>query len=407
MSETELIDFGSSVVVPRGGNVDDVLGARPLRPFAPEVIDFLGDLSEAIRASPTCRQFADVVAFAFWIRRPSLARLERKADLGSTRRLGRGVVFHVSPTNVPVNFAFSLVAGLLAGNANIVRVPSAEFPQVRAIADVLNAVLERDEHQTVRKHVLLVRYDKSMSSLTERLSRECDVRVIWGGDGTIADIRRHQLGARAFDITFADRFSVCLIGASSYLKCENVSEVARRFYNDTYLFDQNACTAPHLVFWWGSPAEVEMARECFWSSLQAYALFRYEVQPVSAVGKLTKALLFAATHPGTRVIPRGDNLLLRVELGHELPDLARWRGDSGLFFERQIGNLTEIIPFINRQWQTLAYLGVDPNEISDVLVAGGVHGVDRVVPVGRTLDFDLSWDGHDLVRSMSRVVFVS
>ena len=31
-------------------------------------------------------------------------------------------------------------------------------------------------------------------------------------------------------------------------------------------------------------------------------------------------------------------------------------------------------------------------------------GIDRVVPLGRTLDFSLNWDGYDLIYSMSRVL---
>ncbi len=32
--------------------------------------------------------------------------------------------------------------------------------------------------------------------------------VIWGGDETVADIRKNPLGPRAKEITFADRYSV-------------------------------------------------------------------------------------------------------------------------------------------------------------------------------------------------------
>ena len=40
-----------------------------------------------------------------------------------------------------MNFAYSLVAGLLNGNANVVRVPSKDFPQVTILTDAFNAVL--------------------------------------------------------------------------------------------------------------------------------------------------------------------------------------------------------------------------------------------------------------------------
>ena len=45
-------------------------------------------------------------------------------------KIARGIVFHVTPSNVPMNFAYSYIAGLLSGNNNIVRVPSKQFKQV-------------------------------------------------------------------------------------------------------------------------------------------------------------------------------------------------------------------------------------------------------------------------------------
>ena len=55
-------------------------------------------------------------------------------------RLGRGCVFHISPSNVPVNYAYSLVVGLLTGNTNIVRISSKDFPQVEIINKLMKGM---------------------------------------------------------------------------------------------------------------------------------------------------------------------------------------------------------------------------------------------------------------------------
>ena len=36
-------------------------------------------------------------------------------------RLGRGLLFHVAPSNVPTMFVYTYVIAILAGNANIIR----------------------------------------------------------------------------------------------------------------------------------------------------------------------------------------------------------------------------------------------------------------------------------------------
>ena len=38
------------------------------------------------------------------------------------------------------------------------------------------------------------------------------------------------------------------------------------------------------------------------------------------------------------------------------------------------------------------------------LIDLGIKGVDRVVPIGKTMDFDLLWDGYKLVERLTRTV---
>ena len=64
----------------------------------------------------------------------------------------------------------------------------------------------------------------------------------------------------------------------------------------------------------------------------------------------------------------------------------------------------DIDSIINDKYQTLSILGFDEKEIIDFLVRKRARGIDRVVPVGKTLEFDLIWDGYDLILTMSRVI---
>ena len=36
------------------------------------------------------------------------------------------------------------------------------------------------------------------------------------------------------------------------------------------------------------------------------------------------------------------------------------------------------------------------------VLENGLTGVDRIAPVGHTMDFALTWDGYDLIRTLSR-----
>ena len=88
-------------------------GLRPLRPFAPDVLDFLSALSAALLKDREAKAYPDVITCAYFCRKAHLARLEEEYAGRLDGRLGRGVVFHIAPSNVPINFAYSLTAALL------------------------------------------------------------------------------------------------------------------------------------------------------------------------------------------------------------------------------------------------------------------------------------------------------
>jgi len=105
-------------------SIDLLMNQKPLPPFDDSIVEYLDQLSTILRKDRRIKEFPDVATFSFFCRRGNLNK-NKKLYTDSTRNLrkGRGLVFHICPSNVPVNFAFSFVAGLLAGNANLVRVP--------------------------------------------------------------------------------------------------------------------------------------------------------------------------------------------------------------------------------------------------------------------------------------------
>lgn len=392
-------------LVPRKPVLECIFAARAFAPFCDEVMNFLQGLSARLLQDAAAKSFPDVVSFGFWCRTGALRAMKERHS-AQQLRLGRGVVFHVAPSNVPVNFAYSLAAGLLAGNANIVRIPSRNFPQVDIICSALQALLKQEEFRQLSDHVVLLRYEKN-DAITDFFSARCDVRVIWGGDRTIADIRRSPLPPRSFDLTFADRYSLCMIDADAYPGDIDPARIAQDFYNDTYLFDQNACTAPHLLVWLGRTKNVAKAQTIFWNSLHLIVEGKYELQPVSAVDKLADAYRFAASSRGCRILNSEDNLIVRIQLDQLTRGLEDVRSTCGYFYEYAAQTLDEIVPLINRKFQTLAYYGIDPVDLQRFIAANRPTGIDRIVPIGRTLDFSLVWDGYDLIGMLSRTVSLS
>ena len=69
-------------------------------------------------------------------------------------RTGKGLIFHITPSNVPTNFFYSLMFGLLSGNSNIVKVPSNNFDQIRIICDQINQLLNLKKFKSLKKNYI-------------------------------------------------------------------------------------------------------------------------------------------------------------------------------------------------------------------------------------------------------------
>ena len=391
-----------SLLFPAELDIDAVKQLSALKPFSDDCVGFLNALSKEITQDARIRDYPDVATFAFFCRRANILRIKEKYNIEKTLRLGRGIVFHIAPSNVPVNFAYSLVCGMLAGNVNIVRVPSKDFEQVSIICRAISKLALTGNFNTIADRIILVRYNRKSISTTS-FSTICDVRVIWGGDETIEQIRKSALPPRSFDITFADRYSLCVINADSYIDESKPENVALGFYNDTYLFDQNACTAPHLIIWLGSEENVSLSKEIFWNSLYEIVKKKeYIIQPVIAVDKLTALFNQALKSEGVHKRIGTDNLLWRIELDSLWKNIDDLRCSSGYFSEYHANSLKEILSIINRKYQTLAYYGLTKDKLNQFIESTSPFGIDRIVPIGQTTDFSVIWDGFDLIRTLSR-----
>lgn len=390
-----------SVLFPQNISEEQLQNIPATKPFADDTIAFLNALSQELNKDPLVRNYPDVATFAFFCRRANILQIKERYANEEVIRLGRGIAFHIAPSNVPVNFAYSLLCGLLSGNVNVVRVPSKDFEQVSIISKAIARIAPA--HNECASRIVLVRYERT-SDATSLFSALCDVRIIWGGDETIAQIRRSPIPARSFDVCFADRYSICAINAAKYLADTAYESVAQGFYNDTYLFDQNACTAPHLVVWIGSESDVTKAKSLFWSALHTIVKQKYgAVQPVIAVDKLTALYNQAVQNEGVHQVSTEDNLLWRVAIDELQPRIEDFRCSSGYFTEYNATALDDLKKVINRKYQTLAYYGFEKSELTEFVLRSGLQGIDRIVPVGRSTDFSVVWDGYDLLYSLTRV----
>lgn len=394
-----------SLLYPAQVEWDKFAEQKPYVPFSDNVIEFLNALSGALLKDRESRLYPDAITFAFFCRKANLQKLKEEYVSDGVLRMGRGLLFHIAPSNVPINFGYSLVSGLLAGNTNVVRVSSKQFAQVDLIIKHLHALLASGEYSEVANRIALVRYDRT-SDANEMFSAMCNVRVIWGGDATIATLRQNAIPPRAFDVCFADRYSIAAINPEAIMAASDsdMKKLAEAFYNDTYLFDQNACSAPHTIFWvekGSNVSRVQEAKQRFWNAVHEHVAAKYQLQAVMSVDKLT-AFYRQAACMDVRKEEMPDNVVVRTEL-NELPkNIEDFRCACGYFSEKTISRLDEIAPIVSIKYQSLGYYGFGKEELRDFVIRNCFQGLDRIVPIGETTAFALTWDGYNLIDTFTR-----
>lgn len=373
----------------------------PVRIFDDAVIAFLDALSKLLRTDPDARQYPDIQTFAFYCRKAGVMQILRQYPKDEAR-LGRGLAFHIAPSNIPVNFAFTYLFGLLAGNANIVRVSDHPYAQTDLIIKAVNRLFQKQEFREIKNRTLFVRYGHD-TSITDFFSQLADVRVIWGGDQTIRQIQKSPVSVRCTDVVFADRFSFGVIQAEAVLQAEEAElhRMAGQFYMDTYLFDQNACSTPHVVCWLAHTQEIrETAKKRFWDAVAACAR-KYDLSDMKASDKYVLLCKYAVELPDMKVKRYGNRLYI-VSVPEMKTQMSNLRGKFGLFFQTDIHAFSDLDIHMGKEVQTCLYYGIEREQILQWIFDSGLAGIDRIAEFGSALSLGVVWDGYDLVREMSR-----
>lgn len=404
-----MMGTGYTTLLNNAPSLQALTATSALRPFDPAAVSFVEAVSSEMLAMPQLRGFPELVALAYWMRKASLKRLKDtvQADIGDRIVVPRGLAFHIAPSNVDSIFVYTWFISLLAGNLNVVRVSSRESVQTRILVDTLNAVLARPEHEAIARRALLVQYDPD-PLITRQFSDACQIRVIWGGDQTVAQIREVPLPATATEIAFANKHSLALVEANQWIEATDQERrnAIHAFFNDVFWFNQMACSSPRMLLWVGKRDSVERARSAFWTGLEK--LIEAEGTKFEAEVYMRKLLAVDEVAIKTEHVlieTARNNVLMRV--WQERPDFhCDHHCGHGLLIESIIGSLSELAPLLDRSVQTVSYYGIDPTEFRAFLATSPVRGIDRIVPFGKALDFAPVWDGFDLFRSFTREITI-
>ena len=387
--------------------IEKILGKLPViqNPsciFDKLVISFLDDISIAIKKSKLASPYSDLKNFGFWCREANLINISENYPKKNLM-LGRGIVLHITPSNVPLNFAFSFAFGMLSGNSNIVRLPSRNFTQVNILCRIIYKILKKFKYSSLLNKFCFVKYDKS-DDISSQLSREVDARLIWGGDETINKFKKYQTSPRCVDLTFSNRYSISIMDINEIAKLreKELKNLAQKFYNDCYLMDQQGCSSPQALLWVGK--KNFLAKKKFWEALSKIVHLKYGSDLSVANQKITSLSRVAVTSKTNFRLNYKDLKLLRLNINDASSEIEKIQCHFGTFAEIHIGKIDKLKKIISKRFQTITYYGLERKELNDFILHNGITGVDRIVSVGRAFDIGPIWDGYDIIHSLSRII---
>jgi hypothetical protein len=370
--------------------------------FNNNIISFLNEISKEVLNNSKCKKFPDLVSFGFWCRENNIKKLFSNYSF-FRNRMGRGTVLHITPSNVPTNFAYSMAFGLLSGNNNIVRLPSKNFLQVEALCSILKKISKKKTYEKSFKRFLLIKYENS-DLISSELSKNVEARVIWGGDSTIDKFKTFKTKPRCIDLAFANRYSISLIDSNNLAKLnsKNLAILAKKFYTDTYTMDQFGCSSPNSVFWLGKN---NIIKKNFWFQLREIVNREYNLDLSGANKKISNLMNYTLDYNEKfKTDMQNFNLVTIKSNKLNFDNFANL--NFGTFLEINLKDINHLQKYTSEKLQTITYYGIDYKNIKKFIIRNKIKGIDRIVPIGRAFDITPEWDGIDIISSLSRTIYV-
>lgn len=363
------------------------------------IIDYLNDFSINLRKDLNFKSYYQLHFLSLWCSKKNTHKL--KNNFGSSKFLiGRGLVFHISPKNVPLNFFYSFSMGLLSGNSNIIKLPNGDFKETEIVVKVANKLLANKKYKHLKKSNFFIKTTHN-DKIVKEISLISDARMIWGGDNTVNYYKNISTPINCLDLNFSDKYSTSIINAKTFSNSSNRERenIVHKFFKDTMLSDQNACNSPHSLIWVGknNPSDIKIFWDYMYKIIKKKYLFD-DITILDKYSKLTESII--SNNKISNYLHYNNHLyVMKVSKNQNIENL---RGINGMFFLINISSLRYLNKYITKKCQTLTYFGFQNEEIFKEIKNSNIQGIDRIIKFGEAMNFNYIWDGYNIISSLSK-----
>jgi len=325
------------------------------------------------------------------------------------RAHSKGIVGHWIAGNIPILGMISLVQGILTKNLNVVRV-SQSFGNV--LPEMLNTFREIEfENKNgklisgaeIAKTVNVIYYDKANKEVGNTLSRNLDVRVVWGGQEAVEAIIGLEKSIDTVDIIFGPKYSFAVVDNSFLNSEKSVKTIAQKLAFDISSFEQKGCNSPHTLFVEkGGKIDIETFCDFIGEGLEK--VLRLIPKEKIDSNTVTKILNVRSEYgfTGKVVCSKGMEwtvLFSKDENGIAEPCFGR------TVFVRQVDDIYDVIKFTNHSHQSVG-LAIKANRKFDFAEELTKNGIARCPDIGSMSLYEVPWDGVFPIERMVRWAYL-
>ncbi len=315
----------------------------------------------------------------------------------------RGIISHFVAGNIPHLTFFSLMLGLLSKNASLVKVPGEHVSYMLQLLRALGAVRARSGGRTysgrdLLKTIVVASFSSKQVAAAEGFSLAADARIVWGGAEAVESIKGLPERAHTETIIFGPKYSFGVFDAAS-VTSRDFEQLLAKAASDVVLFNQMACSSPHVYFFEKSRFPLRRIGEMLARALETMPerLKRSRTSPELGMRILNERARYLLDPKLDIIAPKhmGWSIFMNTDVALEEPI------QGGSIYLKEVRSLAEVVPLITRKIQAVSVAIRSPRARVQFAEEIASRGVDRVVPHGSLHDFTLPWDG---VPALSRLV---
>jgi len=321
---------------------------------------------------------------------------------------GRGIVCHWIAGNVKTLGIYSLINSLLGRNANLLRIPEENAPEVLDILSLLEGISVECEGRSysaseLMKNTALVSFDSRDETLNRGMSGIADARVIWGGESAVNAVSSLPKKTTCRDVVFGPKYSFAVMdsgfASGACASPEMIGRCMSALAMDIAQFGQNACSSPHVLFVEGAAARAEAVAESLGRALEKLAKRNPNVPgQAEASGIINERARYALSLD--RGLKASRDLSWTILLGSG-PTLEEPLGGRCIYI-KNIDDIFMLEDQVTKRVQTIGFECADREKAARFADRATRRGADRIVRFGGMNAYEAPWDGTFLLNELVR-----